>query len=92
MNFEVTIASQKALQRLLSKTTALSKSQAMAAERRGKECECFLTRRRSAAKIAHPATIKGKLPARSNRPRTKFVQASEWKLAYTRNERSRSSL
>ena len=30
--------------RLLSKTTALSKSQATAAERRGKECECFLTR------------------------------------------------
>ena len=28
MNFNVTIASQKALQRLLSKTTALSKSQA----------------------------------------------------------------
>ena len=28
MNFEVTIASQKALQWLLSKTTALSKSQA----------------------------------------------------------------
>jgi hypothetical protein len=35
MNFEVTIASQKALQQLLSKTTALSKSQATAAESRG---------------------------------------------------------
>ena len=29
---------------ILSKTTALSKSQATAAERRGKECECFLAR------------------------------------------------
>jgi len=37
MNFEVTIASQKALQRLLKKNTALSKSQTTAAERRGKE-------------------------------------------------------
>ena len=46
----------------------------------------------SVAKLAHPATIKGKLPARSNRPRAKFMQASEWKFIYTYNERSRSSL
>ncbi|MBQ5663869.1 MAG: hypothetical protein IIV19_05510 [Bacteroidaceae bacterium] len=73
MNFEVTIASQKALQQLLSKTTALSKSQATAAERRGKEWECFLTRCRSAAKLRTPAPIKGKLPARSNQPKDIFA-------------------
>ena len=87
--FNVTIAAISNTKSYFLITTALSKSQATAAERRGKECVSFLTRN------ARPNFTLPRLSRESCRQasdeRGKFVPASEWKFTYTCNERSRSS-